>query len=126
MWSGIFGLRSDDAVGAALLEGVRDPSAHAADRERRCEQFNLESEPVQQERGVELDIRLQPSSGFVLFEQAKRVRLNRSGEGVQRHVAMAREQPLRRPGQHVGSWIANLVDAMSEPHQLFAGLDLPA
>ena len=64
----VFRLWPDDAIGAPLLERMRDPSAHPTDRKRRGKERDVETESVEQQRGVELDVRLQPSAGFVLLE----------------------------------------------------------
>jgi Citrate synthase, C-terminal domain len=68
----VVGLRTDDAIGALLFHGVSNPSTHPADGEGRREKRDLESQTVQQQRRVELDIRLQPPSQLVFLEQAQR------------------------------------------------------
>src|SRR5262245_51140064 len=75
----VIGLRPDDPVLPLLFESMGNPSTHATDREGGCEEPRIEPEPMQQQGGVELDIRLKPASRFVLLEQTNRGRFDRSG-----------------------------------------------
>src|SRR5438132_12725977 len=116
-------LRSDEAIRASLLETVSNPAGHATDREGRREERSLEAEAVEQQRGVELDIRLQAPAGFVLLEQADRHALD-----VLREIVkwISTEEPLGGGSEDVGPRVAHFVHAMAETHQPFSRLDFPA
>src|SRR6185437_9584499 len=120
----ILRLGTNERVRCTLLECVRDPSAHAADREGWREQRDVESEPVQKERGVELHVRLETPVRLVLLEQRERRALHVTRQRVQPHVSCPREQPLGRRGEDIGAGIANLVHAMPEAHEPLPRLDL--
>src|SRR4030095_14485411 len=76
-------LRPDDAVGAALLPGVSDPTAPAAPPESLRKQLDVEAETVQQQRRIELDVGLEAAAGFVQLEEPERLRLDGAREGIE-------------------------------------------
>src|SRR5207253_6925691 len=116
-------LRPDQAAGLFLLHAVGDPARDPADRESRREQWGFEPETVEEEGGVELDVRLQPAARFVFFKKADGGALDAFGKIVE---WISAEEPLGRGGQDVCSRIADLVDAMPEAHEPFASLDFSA
>src|SRR6266496_1169599 len=68
--SDVCGFRSNQPALAKLLEAMGRPTQDAADRENRGEQIVRETETVQQECRVELDIGIQRAVGFVFRQEA--------------------------------------------------------
>src|SRR5947207_1006528 len=57
----------DQLAERALLEAVRGPTGDSADREGRREERGVELKSAEQQRGVELDVRSEPTAGLVLL-----------------------------------------------------------
>src|SRR5215210_2588365 len=110
-------LRPDEAVELPLLETMRRPPRNPAYRERRREQLRRQTEPVQQQCRVELDVGLQVPAGLVLLEKPQRRPFHVQRKIVEFSVAVGRVQALRGACEHVGPRVAYAVDPVSEPHQ---------
>ena len=81
---------------------MSDPAADTADRKGRREQLDVEVEAVQEQGRVELDVRLEPSSGLVLGKQTDGRGLDRACESIERHVAATCEHALGGGSEDVG------------------------
>src|SRR5690242_3148762 len=57
-WPHIYGRWADQAVVLQLLDHVGGPSRRAADGEDRCEELRGHAHRMQDQRGVELDVRV--------------------------------------------------------------------
>src|SRR5690606_11176364 len=123
-WPDVHALRSDQPSRRTLLETVCRPPGRPSDRENGREERRLDPEAVQQQRGVELDVGSKPPAGLVHLEQPQRRRFDRARERVELMVSGMREHALRRRAEHVGAWIAHLVDPVAEAHQALASREL--
>src|SRR5215471_7535684 len=83
------GLRANETTIAELLETVRGPPGDAADCEHRREQFGRNAESVQEQRGVELDVRLDGTIRLPLAQQSQRSLFHVLGKRVQLTIAVA-------------------------------------
>src|SRR5262249_33927820 len=112
----VTGLRPNQPIYSLLLEYVRGPSGNAPHREDIGETVARNLERLEQERRIELDIRVETPPGPVLREQRERLRLH--GFGKADAVFSATQGRCGRL-EHVGARIAHTVDAMAEAHQAF-------
>src|SRR5262249_44830804 len=76
----VTGLRPNQPIYSLLLEYVRGPSGHAPHREDIGETVARNLERLEQERRIELDIRVETPPGPVLREQRERLRLHGFGK----------------------------------------------
>src|SRR5262245_21561274 len=119
-------LRTNESAIPKLLEAVRGPAGDASDGESRREELRWQAQTVQQERGVELDVGVEPSIGLALTKQSKRSGFDTPRQLVQRSIAVVRIEPLGGVRQHVGARVAHAVDTMAESHQALAAIELRA
>lgn len=96
-----------------LLGDVCEPTDAPPKGEHRRERLRRETQPVEQERGVELDVGLEGTTGFELGEGLEHGALVDLGFFEERR---ARQERPSRGSQHVGSRITNTVDAVTKPH----------
>ena len=82
-------LRADDAAALLLLEDMGAPAGDAADREQRGEGLARDLQRLEQQRGVVLDVGVEPPAGLVLAQRRDRALLDLRGIG----------QPAGRLGQ---------------------------
>src|SRR5262245_48248457 len=83
----VLGLRPDDAILLALLEGVGDPAAHAAHGEDRREERGVDAEAVQHQRRIELHVGLEAPPGLVFLQQPERRGFDRPRQCVEGEIA---------------------------------------
>src|SRR5260221_6758251 len=69
--AGVDRLRPDQSAVAKLFEAMRRPAEDAADREGRREQIRRQTQAVQQQGRVELDVGIEPPVRLTLAEQAE-------------------------------------------------------
>ena len=81
---------------------------------------------MEQECGVELDIRLQVAARFVLFEQSEGDRFEGARQLVQLHVAAAQKHPLGGDVENISAGVAHPINPVAEAHQLLAPFELVA
>jgi hypothetical protein len=72
----IVGLRADDAAALLLLEDVRAPACRTAHREQGGEDLARDLERLQQQRGVVLDIGVEPPTRLVPAQRRDRALLD--------------------------------------------------
>src|SRR5262245_27742064 len=89
LWPDVCRLRPDQSTVAQLLQAMRRPADAAADGEGRREESGRQIEAVQQQRGVELDVRVEMPVGLALAQQAQRRSLDAARQIVQTTVAGA-------------------------------------
>ena len=65
-WTNVLGLRANETAFPELLQTMRGPTKDARYGERRREQFGWQSEPMKQQRGVKLHIRIDAATRFLL------------------------------------------------------------
>ena len=113
----VVGARADQAVVGVLLEDVRRPARHAADREDRRVEVDGNPERVVHRRRVEVDVRVQ-----LLLALHQRL-------DALRHVPPGRmpgaaAEVLRHLPQVRGARVFGLVDAMAEARDLLLAREL--
>ena len=110
--------RADQPAGALLLQDVRRPAAGAGAGEHRGEHVGRHLGEVEDDRGPELDVRLEHAVGTALAQLGERGLLERLGDLVARSVEL-----LRRTAKHAGARVLGAVDAVAEAHQPLAGVE---
>src|SRR5215831_12400433 len=80
-WPHIGRGRTDHAAGAALLQRMRDPGRRPRHGEDRREGRAWQTDGVEQERGVHLDIGLEAPAGLAALERSDGGLLDPFGEG---------------------------------------------
>src|SRR5712691_9628219 len=113
-------LRPDQSSIAKLFQTMCGPAEDATDGERRREQFGRQSEAMQQERRVELDIGIDSTLWLAFAEQTKRGGLDLPREVVEALIAPARIEALGGPTKDIGTRVTDSVDAVSESHEALA------
>src|SRR5580765_465475 len=102
---------------------MRGPADDPADRKGRCEEGRRQVEAVQQQRGVELDVGVEPPIGLALAQQPEGGGLHGSREIVEASIAAARVELRRRCAEYVRARVADAIDAMAESHESFAAIE---
>jgi len=119
-------LRPDQLAFGKLLQTMRRPSKHTADGEGRSEQLSGQSDAVQQQRGVKLDVGIKPPLRLVFAEQTQRGGFDASCEAIEALVSIALKKPLGCLRKHIGARIAHAVDAVPESHDPFTAIQFGA
>src|SRR5262245_41184750 len=78
--SDVLRLRANQMILGMLLDDVSAPAGGAAACEQRHERLRLESQGLQNQRGVELDVGAEVPPRLALVEHAKRDLLDAAGE----------------------------------------------
>ena len=100
-----------------LFDDVGAPAGNTTTRECGHERPWLETQRLQDERGVELDIRPEVAPRLHLLEHLQNRLLGRARQIEQVAVfERRRSQLVGDLTQHVGPRITHLVDAVPEPH----------
>src|SRR4029077_5061513 len=94
----------DQASRPFLLGDVADPAGNAAGGEERREAFARDAERLEEQRGVELDVDVEPAVRLALGKDAERGALHRVGE---RYAVAGRGERAERPLQRLGAWVAD-------------------
>ena len=98
------------------------PAGDASHGEHGGEEVRVETQPFEEEGGVELDIGLKAPAGLVFFEDFEGSFLDVHGQGVQvvfTVVVFAVEEGARRARKDVGPRISYAIHGVSETHEPF-------
>src|ERR1039458_8296819 len=104
------------SVVGVLLENVARPPGYPAGRKCCRKEIPRQADGVQHNRGVELDVGVQPATRLLLFKESETCLLTRGGKSIE--VALIHF--LRNPTQNLRSRILRLVHTMTKPHQTVA------
>src|SRR5579872_1058767 len=102
---------------------MRDPAADAPHGEDGCKALAREAERLEQQSGIEFDIRLQGPVRLAPRQDVERSDLDAFGQSQSSVAIRARtRQPPDGAFQRVGAGIAHAIDPMAEAHQAVASI----
>jgi hypothetical protein len=86
-WPDVSGLRPDQPSFTKLLQAMRGPTDDTSDSECRSEQFDRQSQAMQQQGSVEFDICVQAPIRLAFAQQTKRGNFNAPCKVIEAPVA---------------------------------------
>src|SRR5690606_18804887 len=110
---------ADQTPRALLLEDVRAPAGRAGRGEHRGEHVRRDLRVVEDDRGPELDVRLEHAVGTTLLELLECGLLERDGD-----LGAGSVELLRRATQRAGAGILRAIDAVTEAHEALTRVEL--
>src|SRR5262249_24800615 len=110
-------LRTDETAFPKLLKTMCRPTKDPADSEGWCKKLSRESQTVQEQGGVELDVRIESAVRFALMQHLKRGGFDAPREVVESPVTFCRVKATSRFSKHVSTRIAYAINAMTKSHQ---------
>jgi len=119
-------LRADEAAIAELFEAVGGPAGDPTDSKGGGEEFERQSESVEQERGVELHVGVEASIGLALAEETEGSGFDGAGEVVELAIAASGVELRGGFREDVSTRIADAVDAVPESHEALATIEARA
>lgn len=115
-------LRPDQSAIAKLFQAVRRPAEDATDGKSGREQLGRQSQTVQQQGRVGLDVGVEAAARLAFAQQAQRRGFDRPGKVVEQSIAVTRVEALGGLDHDVGAPIAYSIDAVSEPHEALTAI----
>src|SRR4051812_25997936 len=114
----VAGGRANEAAGLLLLDDVRRPARDARTPEHGRRQVGRDLRDVEDDRGPELDVRLERAVRGLLAQRRERGLLERG-----RHLDARRSELLRCTAEDAGARILGAIYAVAEAHDALAALE---
>src|SRR5579884_3305270 len=111
-WPCVVGLWTDQAVIVGLFKDMGRPAGNAADSEGGSEEVGRQTDRVEQDGGIELNVGVEASAWLQLFQQRNGQFFDTAGQD--KFLGIGDTGHLT---QFFGTWVFRLIHTMSKAHQ---------